>query len=178
MIDIKTLEPRDEGRWVIYRDKLAQQDSELGKTEKGRLKSYKDGSIFIVFKCNNLWVDYLNYTGNLCSPANLYWKHPDGDDKQVMTIFRKFKDTKDIIALFPEIPASNKFDECSSYMHNGQHSAAHINTVLDETNPVPTYYGYRDLMAELIGIGYNVNVIETLLTVHNKTRRSMITNGK
>ena len=45
--------------------------------------------------------------------------------EKTKVIFRKFKNTQDIIALFPEEPSSCvRDDQCMSYMHVGQHSGA------------------------------------------------------
>jgi hypothetical protein len=129
--------------------------------------------MFVVFKCNNLWVDYLNYTGNSCNPKDLHFKHTDGDDKQTDVIFRKYVKEKDVIALFPQIPSNPKnLDCCMSYMHVGQHGEAHIYTVLDRTVPATTYYSYRDLLAELIDIGYNPKVVDKETSEHQKQRRA------
>jgi len=43
----------DIGCWVLYRP----------KNEKGRIKSYNDKFVFVVFKCDDNWNDYQNYTG-------------------------------------------------------------------------------------------------------------------
>ena len=165
MIEIKTLTPEDKGRWVVYRDYD-------GTESVGRLKSWSDSRIFVVFKCNSLWVDYLNYVGEGCKEDQLTWKHEDESDKQVVVIFRKFKDDKDVIALFVELPERpNSWYDCLSYMHIGQHGAAHIPTVMENSDPIKTYYGYRDLMAELVSIGYNVCVADTLTMQHKKSLR-------
>jgi hypothetical protein len=71
-------------------------------------------------------------------------------------IFRKWRDTGEIIALFPEIKSSRGM--CESYMQIGQHGGA------DYSYLVAGWYGptvpatpeeYADLLAELEDIGYD-----------------------
>ena len=68
-------------------------------------------------------------------------------------IFRKWKDTKDIIALFPHEPCDcHSWYKVQSYMHVGQHSAADMGIVSLTTLATPDEY--VDLLAELKRIGY------------------------
>lgn len=56
------------------------------------------------------------------------------DTHKTLVVFRKFKDTQDVIALFPAVinyPNGN----CESYMRVGQHGAANYNGLLDDTLP-------------------------------------------
>lgn len=62
-------------------------------------------------------------------------------------IFRKFRDTGEVIALFPEEPGTLDIDTCSSYMHNGQHASASVR-LIDITDPA-TPEEYADLKREL-----------------------------
>lgn len=66
MIDIAELRKEDIGRWVLYRDGA-------GKKEKGRLKSWNDEFIFVVYKCDGQWKRFQNYTGNATNPEDLIW---------------------------------------------------------------------------------------------------------
>lgn len=68
-------------------------------------------------------------------------------------IFRKYVSENEIIALFPnEIANSN--GECSSYMHNGQHSPADYKLVIENTTAA-TKEEYTHLYDELVAIGYD-----------------------
>lgn len=68
-------------------------------------------------------------------------------------IFRKYVNENEIIALFPnEIANSN--GECSSYMHNGQHSPADYKFVIENTTAA-TKEEYTPLYNELVAIGYD-----------------------
>lgn len=68
-------------------------------------------------------------------------------------IFRKFKDNQ-VIALFPELPATNDPWTCESYMHIGQHSSADPRIILD-TLPA-SEAEYKELKSELTRIGYDL----------------------
>lgn len=68
-------------------------------------------------------------------------------------VFRKWRDTDDIIALFPEINAGNS-GHCQSYEHIGQHGGADYMNVIARTRPASPAE-YADLLAELRCIGYD-----------------------
>lgn len=64
MIDIKKLTEKDKGRWVSYK----RFDNSY---ENGRLKSWNDTYIFVVYKCASEWSKYENYTGVTTKPEDL-----------------------------------------------------------------------------------------------------------
>jgi hypothetical protein len=68
-------------------------------------------------------------------------------------IFRKWRNSGDIIALFPDIKA-DFMGGCLSYEHVGQHAAATYNLVVAATRPA-TPAEYAELLAELQRIGYD-----------------------
>ena len=74
------------------------------------------------------------------------------------TIFRTFKNTGEVIALFPEIPHDRQGDFCMSYMHVGQHGAA-CPTVVGSTIPA-SKEEYQGLFDELTKLGYNLEIIK------------------
>lgn len=76
------------------------------------------------------------------------------DAEKTIVVFRKFKEG-DVIALFPEIPGSSKYD-CLSYMTIGQHSSASLEIVRETTLAKPEEY--KNLKNELEEIGYNLVV--------------------
>ena len=67
-------------------------------------------------------------------------------------IFRKFKDGE-VIALFPTLPGTRQSFTCQSYLHIGQHGPADLGIIQDTTRP--TYDEYKDLLVELVSIGYD-----------------------
>ena len=71
-------------------------------------------------------------------------------------IFRKWIDG-DIIAIFPEIPATLNPYECQSYMHVGQHSACEPMGVIQRTN-LATPTEYCQLARELRKRGYRLEI--------------------
>lgn len=54
----------DIGSWVIYRDSC-------DKKEVGRIKSFNSKYVFVVYKCDNEWDHYKNYTGCATDPEDL-----------------------------------------------------------------------------------------------------------
>jgi hypothetical protein len=65
----------------------------------------------------------------------------------------------DILALFPELPATNDGYTCQSYEHVGQHGAADYHGCLHQTRPA-TDAEYAELKAELERIGYVLDVVK------------------
>ena len=61
MIDIATLNDKDVGKWVIY----------TPKNEHGRIKSWNDSGIFVVYNCADDWVHFKDYTGAHTRPEDL-----------------------------------------------------------------------------------------------------------
>lgn len=69
-------------------------------------------------------------------------------------IFRKFKNDKSIIALFPCEAGTNDPYTCNSYQHIGQHGSATIDLCSIGTLPAKPEE-YKDLFEELVKIGYD-----------------------
>jgi len=67
MIAISGLTKDDEGGRVIYRDST-------GKTEEGRIKSWNDKWIFVVYNCDDNWNNYASYTAAATNPEDLEWR--------------------------------------------------------------------------------------------------------
>lgn len=63
MIDIKKLTEKDVGAWAIY-------SNHPSKRELGRIKSWSQRSIFVVYNCDVNWSKFRDYTG--CSTAPEY----------------------------------------------------------------------------------------------------------
>ncbi len=63
-IRISALTIEDVGRWVEY-------VPNHGGTEQGRIKSWNEKFIFVVYKCNNQWDRFQDYTGQATSPEDL-----------------------------------------------------------------------------------------------------------
>ena len=74
-------------------------------------------------------------------------------------IFRKFEDGQ-VIAIFPEVPATMHVDECLSYMHIGQHGAC-SESLIDELERAKSSE-YGDLFDELESIGYKLHIVEDI----------------
>ena len=74
---------------------------------------------------------------------------------KVAVVFRRWGDTGDVIALFPEIPSDIFGFYCDSYEHVGQHGGADYYGVVRHTNPA-TPEESAALAAELQRIGYRL----------------------
>jgi len=64
MIDIKQLTQEDVGRWVVYQPTR-------GNCEKGRVKSFNDKFVFVVYKCDFQWDRFSDFTGCATDPEDL-----------------------------------------------------------------------------------------------------------
>jgi hypothetical protein len=73
-------------------------------------------------------------------------------------IFRKWKGTGDVIALFPEVPGTVNPAHCLSYERHGQHGAAHLAGVIANTRPASPEES-ADLARELERIGYELEPV-------------------
>lgn len=86
------------------------------------------------------------------------------DDPTIVVVFRTWRDKdRDVIALFPAIPATYTGRYCTSYMHIGQHSAASYHGCIAQTRPA-TASEYAPLLKELRAIGYDNLVIRKRYT--------------
>ena len=67
MIKIKDLTDNDVGRWVIYRSNGGD------KVERGKIKSWNDTNVFVVYNANNNWdLDHWkDYTAPATRPEDL-----------------------------------------------------------------------------------------------------------
>jgi hypothetical protein len=52
------------GAWVVYQP-------HFGNKEVGRIKSWDEESVWVVFKCDDRWDLYKNYTAMMCNPTQL-----------------------------------------------------------------------------------------------------------
>jgi len=86
--------------------------------------------------------------------------------------FRRFKDTGDIIALFPEIPHDIQGNFCVSYMRVGQHSAA--DPCLSGVSKPASIQDedVKALFVELTVIGYDLKPIKKVSFKMHQTRRN------
>lgn len=79
--------------------------------------------------------------------------------KADIVVFRRWKDTGDIIALFPELPADLGGDHCDAYEHVGQHGGADFHHVIRHTKPCSTEQS-ADLATELRTIGHKLRPVK------------------
>ena len=88
-------------------------------------------------------------------------------------IFRKFDESDDIIAIFPEIPGTNNGWDCQSYMRVGQHGAADPHGILQITT-LASAAEYGELKKELENIGYKLEVMKKITGKADRIRREAV----
>lgn len=64
MIDIAKLKPEHIGAWVAY-------NNTTGPDEFGRIKSWNDRFVFVVYNCANEWDRFQDYTAAATDPKEL-----------------------------------------------------------------------------------------------------------
>jgi len=69
MVALEKLVESDKGRYVWYYDQGA------NKGQLGRVKSWNDTVMFVVYNCGNQWNDFENYTAAATNPAHLTWSN-------------------------------------------------------------------------------------------------------
>ena len=89
-------------------------------------------------------------------------------------VFRKWRRNLgcDIIALFPEVPADNAGNLCSSYEHIGQHGAADYNHVVSKLSQPAKPAEYAALKQELETLGYCLEVRQKASVQDGVNRRN------
>lgn len=88
---------------------------------------------------------------------------------KVAVVFRKWRDTGDVIALFHELPADLHGWFCDSHMHVGQHGGADYHGVIRQTVPA-TPDEYAALSVELNRIGYRLVSLSRTSWRHHERR--------
>jgi hypothetical protein len=68
MIQLRFLSKANIGEWVIYRKGTDEQ-------ERGRIKGFNHESIFVVYKCNNEWHRFQDFTAAATDPADLTFEN-------------------------------------------------------------------------------------------------------
>ena len=72
MIRIKDLKRKHVGRWVRYRDAHFPD-----QFEDGRIKSWDEKTVFVVYRCDNQWQRFADFTAAGSLPESLtFIEHP------------------------------------------------------------------------------------------------------
>lgn len=88
-----------------------------------------------------------------------------------LVIFRRWNDTGDIVAIFPEQPADAEGRYCLAYDELGQHIAADYEQVMRDTTAVsPTVCGR--FAHELTLLGYDLQSTDEASDQHHERRRA------
>lgn len=88
--------------------------------------------------------------------------HTAQDEAETIAIFRAFRDTGEIIALFPDLNHDNGsacYGHIMAYSHIGQHSEVEYNAVILATRPAQEEE-YLDIAQELEGLGYRLRILK------------------
>jgi hypothetical protein len=93
------------------------------------------------------------------------------NEQETLVIFRRWRDSGSIIALFPELPSDYQGYFCDAYEHVGQHGGADFHGVIQATKPV-TNDDARDLIEELTRIGYRLKSIKRASQRVHESRRA------
>ena len=80
MININKLTNKDVGREVIYTDGVRAE-------QFGRIKSWNDKWIFVVYKCADDWDNYQDYTGAATDPSDLRFVKPRPYEEEIENRF-------------------------------------------------------------------------------------------
>lgn len=91
-------------------------------------------------------------------------------DEITPVVFRRWRDTKSVFALFPTLPSDYEGFYCDSYEHIGQHGGADYIGCVHASKPVSLDEA-ADLKRELERIGYRLNVIKRASWKHHEVRR-------
>lgn len=73
MINIEQLTDQDIGRWVEYHSYPA-------NVERGRIKSWNEKWIFVVYKCDDNWACFQGYTAAATKPEDLQFVELEGPE--------------------------------------------------------------------------------------------------
>lgn len=96
------------------------------------------------------------------------------DKFKTKVIFRFWKESKDVIAIFPEDTGDMSPYTCSSYEHVGQHGACNPFHIIDSSR-LAKPEEYADLKAELENhCGYNLVVIKRNRQEFTEQRRKQL----
>lgn len=93
------------------------------------------------------------------------------DKETIKVVFRKYKETGDIVALFPAVPEDVYGYKCSGYEHVGQHFSADPLDMIQITRPCKARAEYAELLRELISIGYDNLLVSERISRHDFAKR-------
>jgi hypothetical protein len=92
--------------------------------------------------------------------------------QETLVIFRRWRDSDEIIALFPELLSDYQGRFCDAYEHVGQHGGADYFGVIATSKPVTTEEAAA-LAEELTRIGYK---LKRASPRHHESRRKITAN--
>ena len=84
-------------------------------------------------------------------------------------VFRRWKDSGEVVAVFPEIPADAEGRQCVTYQCSVEYGAAEYFTLMRATTPAEPEE-HADLAHELASLGYHVEPIWRARLQHHRRR--------
>lgn len=94
----------------------------------------------------------------------------------VVVVFRRWKDSRAVTALFPALLAAIHGDFCLGYEHIGQHAAADYHGVINQT--IPAFpLEYAELAYELVRVGYRLTPRKRASCQQHERRRWLLRTG-
>lgn len=88
-------------------------------------------------------------------------------------LFRREKPAGEVLAVFPELPATLALAHCTGYARLGQHCEVHLDYVRLQTIPA-TRSQYRSLARELRRRGYRLAIRQRLTPPMHRARQAAI----
>ena len=104
MIRLSELSEKDKGRWVIWKD-----PNDIDSDTIGRIKSWNDKFVFVVYKCDNRWDRYEEYTGIATNPEELEFledklvtirKHDCGQEFLTEDVYTELKNLRELFVAY------------------------------------------------------------------------------
>lgn len=93
------------------------------------------------------------------------------DNETTLVVFRRWRETNDLIALFPAEPSDINGWHCLSYERIGQHAGADYHGVIQATR-LATDEEATSLAQELTRIGYRLKPIKRASQMMHERRRA------
>lgn len=88
-----------------------------------------------------------------------------------VVVFRRWKDTGDLVAIFPELSADEQGQNCLAHDEIGQQVAADYDQFIEDTTPVTERESGR-FAHELTLLGYDLQPIGQASERHHERRRA------
>ncbi len=94
--------------------------------------------------------------------------------EKTAVVFRRWKDSREVFALFPYEPHDPHGLYCTSYAHRDQHSGADFTGCMQRSKPVDIKDAdAKYLYSELVRIGYDLKVIRRANNAYERRKAAL-----